>query len=96
MIIASGVFSFMNKRYKVLLTTIIVEFILLSVLNRIGFKVQTWIGNAIGLFLVIFPIETLLFLLSKDEKFSANKKLCFNLGFWYLAICYLLGLIVAI
>ena len=85
--------SLMRKHYRTLLVIIIIEWIIIVFLNRIGFSAQSWIGNVIGVFIVLLPIEAMLFLLSNDERFSSRKKTCFRLGFWFLAISYLSGII---
>lgn len=68
-----------------------IELLIASVLQKNNIKIQSWIGNAIGTFVFLLPIQILLFLLSKDEKFSRRKKLCFKIVFWYINICYVAG-----
>ena len=83
----------MKTQYKILLSVFLVEVLIISVMKENGIKVQSLIGSAIGTFIFLLPIQVLLFLLSKDEKFSNNKRVCFNVIFWFINICYLLAII---
>ena len=81
----------MKKSYKVLLCIIILEFVILSTLDPNEVAVQSWIGKAIGTLICLLPIQTLLFLLSKDNKLAKGKKLIFKILFIFINICYVLG-----
>ena len=81
----------MRKHYKSLLITISIEFLIVSVLQKNNIKIQTWVGNAMAIFVFMLPIQILLFLLGKDERFSRGKRLCFKIIFWYINICCLTG-----
>ena len=81
----------MKKLYKHLLYLIIFELFVLSFLSQMNVQVQSWAGNAIGVFIFFLPIEVLLFLLGSDERFTKKKKICFKVVFWFIIVCYLLG-----
>lgn len=81
----------MKKQYKFLLIVFGIEFLIVSILQENNIKIQSWIGNAIGAFVFLLPIQILLFLLSKDEKFSKRKRICFKIIFWYINICCIAG-----
>jgi len=69
----------MKKQYKLLLITFGIELLIISRDNNI--KIQSWLGNAIGAFVLLFPIQILFFLLSKDENLSKRKKIIFKILF---------------
>ena len=81
----------MKKQYKILCSVIFIEVFIISILNETAVKIQSWFGNAIGALIFLFPIQILLFMLSKDEKFSKSKRMFFKIVFWFIIICYLLG-----
>lgn len=86
----------MNKTYSILLSIFFVEVFILSSLKEINIKAQSWIGNAIGTLVFLLPIQSMLYLLSKDETRSRNIRVCSKLGFWFIIICYVLGGIVTL
>ena len=71
--------------------TIGIELLIVSVLQKNNMKIQSWLGNIMGAFVFLLPIQILLFLLSKDDKFSKGKKNIFKILFWYVNICYIAG-----
>jgi len=81
----------MKVQYKILLSIILAEFFIFSILERNNIKVQSWIGNAIGVFVFILPIQILFYLLYKDEKQSRRKRKFFRIAFWFINICYVSG-----
>lgn len=81
----------MKKQYKFLMITIGIELLIVSVLQKNNMKIQSWLGNIMGAFVFLLPIQILLFLLSKDDKFSKGKKNIFKILFWYVNICYIAG-----
>ena len=81
----------MKKKYKILLTVIAAEFLIISLLSKSGYKIQTWLGNAIGIFVFFSPIQFLLYQLGKDDSVSAKKQKLFKGIFWFIWISYLLG-----
>ena len=82
----------MKKSYKILLIIIGIEFLFVApLLNELNVQVQSWLGNAIGVFVSFLPIEILLYLLSKDEKLSSFKRGLAKFVFWSVIICYVLG-----
>ncbi|MBR6531132.1 MAG: hypothetical protein IKT61_01355 [Clostridia bacterium] len=82
----------MKKSYKILLIIIGIEFLFVGpLLNELNVQVQSRFGNAIGVFVGFLPIEILLYLLSKDEKFSLLKRRIAKIIFWSIIICYVLG-----
>ncbi len=81
----------MKKRYSILLSIIAIDFFVLSILSKNNIGAQTWIGNAISAFVSLLPIQTLLFLLSKDSSISAKKRILCKTVFWFISVCYVLG-----
>jgi len=81
----------MKKQYILLLSVFAVEIFIVAILNERNIKVQSWIGNAIGVFIFLLPIQILLFLLGHNEMFIAKRRMCFKVAFWFINICYLLG-----
>ncbi|MEE1064771.1 MAG: hypothetical protein UH249_01415 [Acutalibacteraceae bacterium] len=81
----------MKKQYKALICVIVLEFVLLLVLDQSMLVVRSWIGNAVGTFIFLLPIQILLFLLSKDNKFTKSKRLVFKIIFMFTNVCYILG-----
>ena len=81
----------MKKIYKYLLAAIIVEICIVSVLDRAGIHIQSWIGNAVSAAVFFLPIETLLFMLGRDSDISAGKRMGCKIAFWFVLICYLGG-----
>ncbi len=86
----------MEKKYTILLSIIITEFIIISAFDKMKIQAQSWLENAIGLFLFLLPIQILLFLLSKDNRISKNKRTFFKIVFCFILICYLIGAITTI
>ncbi len=79
----------MKKSYKILLIIIGIEFLFVApLLNELNVQVQSWLGNAIGVFVSFLPIEILLYLLSKDEKLSAFKRGFAKVTFWFIIFGY--------
>ncbi len=81
----------MKPKYKWMLYLLAAEFFLLIMLNKSGMRVESWVGSAIGILITILPIQILLFMLSRDENISQNKRMCFKVAFWFVIICYCLG-----
>ena len=81
----------MRKKYTVLLSLFSIEIFIVSILKHRDIKIESWIGNAIGTFIFLLPIQILLFMMGCDEKFSKKKRTCFRVAFWFITICYLLG-----
>ena len=82
----------MKRRYKLLIAVSIVQYVVISALSDMNVKVESLLGSAIGTLMFILPIQILLFMLSKDEKYS-DKKMLFKVVFWYINICYVVGII---
>ena len=92
----NGVLATMRKQYTLLLHLFVIEIFIVSILNEKNIKIQSWVGNAIGMFIFLLPIQILLFMLGRDERFTEKKKMCFKIAFWFIVICYLLGGIVSL
>jgi hypothetical protein len=86
----------MKRQYKYVLFVIIGEILILSILKEYNVEIQSWIGHAIGTFVVLLPIQILLFLASEDDRLSKGSRKCFRILFWYIIICYILGGIVTL
>ena len=51
----------MKKQYKILLAVIIAEFLFLFYFIPEN-SIQSWLGNAVGVFVFMLPVQVLLFL----------------------------------
>lgn len=83
----------MKKQYKILLSVCAIEFF---VLNKLNFSVQTWMGNAIGSFLFLLPIQALLLMAGRDKDVGEIKRICFKLIFFLIIAIYLIGALVTL
>lgn len=81
----------MKNIYKVLLLLFIIEIIIIAILRENNLIVQSYLGNAIGVFLFLLPIQILLFMLSKDNDLTRKIRLCLLIVFWFINICYVGG-----
>lgn len=81
----------MKRKYKLLLNVLGIEYFIVIILSKLNIKVQSWIGNAIGSFVFLLPVQILLFMLGRDEDLSNEKRMCFKIAFWFINICYLAG-----
>lgn len=45
----------------------------------------------LGAFCFFLPVEVLLHIAGKDEKFSDGKRKCCKFLFWFIIVCYLAG-----
>lgn len=70
-----------ESKYKYFLWIIGAEFVLLVVLNKCGVSIEHLGARIIGLFLVIVPIEFIMFKLGKDERHS--EKNVFSLNWFF-------------
>lgn len=86
----------MRKQYTFLLYIFVIEIFIVYILNEMNIKIESWIGNAIGTFIFLLPIQILLFMLGRDERLTEKKRMCFKIAFWFIVICYLLGGIISI
>ena len=80
-----------KRCYRVLLLICLVEVLIVLIMNKNNIRVNSWVGNAIGAFIFLLPIQFLFFLLSKDEKFSKRIRVFFKIMFYFIISCYLLG-----
>ena len=80
-----------KRKYFILLSIVVIEFFVVSILNKANVEMTSWIGNALGVLIFCLPIQILLFLLSKDKSLSAKRQMCCRCAFWWIIICYFLG-----
>ena len=85
----------MKKKYIILCLIISIEILIVLFLNKNNIKIQSWMGKAAGVFVFLLPVEILLFLFSRDNKFFKKRK-CFTIVFWFIIICYVLGALASI
>ena len=81
----------MKKKYKFLLIVIGIEFAIVLALSELEFTIQTFLGNAIGVFVLLLPIEVLLYCLSKDTAISKGKRVLCTIAFWHICVSWLAG-----
>lgn len=81
----------LKKIYKLLFALIGLNFLIVCVLSSNNIVINSWIGNAAGSFLFFLPVEVLLHIAGKDEKFSDGKRKCCKFLFWFIIVCYLAG-----
>lgn len=79
------------KKYIILIIIIAIEFHILFMLNLLNVKLETWIGNVIGGFAGFFPIQMVLYLLSREPRVPEWIKKCCKGLFWFINICYILS-----
>ena len=84
-----------KKRYIILLTVVFAEIIIISALNKINVKADSFVENAAGLFLFLLPIQILFFLLSKDKNISERNRVFAKVVFWFIIVCYIAGAMAA-
>ena len=82
-----------KKRYIILLSVVFSEIIIISALDKMNIKAESFVENAAGLFLFFLPLQILLFLLSKDKNISERKRVFAAIVFWLIIVCYIAGAI---
>jgi len=80
-----------NKKNELLLYIIAFETLFLAYLGGKYGKVQSFLGNFIGLIVYLTPVEVLLHNLSEDEKVSETKRTICRISFWFIIISFLLA-----
>ena len=83
----------MKKKYKVLLSILGAEWIILALLNEAGVKILSWGEKVIGIVIFLLPVQILLFLLGHDESISKKKRMFSMIAFWFLIICFISGMV---
>lgn len=81
----------MRKKYTFLISVFFIEFFIVSILNKANIKTQSWVGNAVGTFIFLFPIQILFFLLGREYRLTKKKRTFFKVAFWFINVCYFLG-----
>lgn len=81
----------MKKVYKVILVLFLLEYLCLSLMNKLDIHIHSWIGNAIGALLFLSPLLILLYLLKKDEDISKKYRIIAKFFFWFLVFCFFAG-----
>ena len=84
----------MKKIYRILIGVFVAEIVFFSFLSESGLKVEFWIGNFIGLFICLLPIEIMLIMMCRDKSFSKRKKILCKAIFLFINICYILSAVV--
>ena len=80
----------MKRQYKVLIGMFFAGVFISSFLYEMGLRVDSWIGNFLGIFVCLLPIQILLIIKGKDQSVSKKKRMFFLILFWYINICYVL------
>ena len=86
-----------KKFRKILLIIIIVEWaitFLVAQLNQrtqLNLQAQTWIGNALGLLVLLLPIWLLLLTIILDTDINPTKRLIAKIAFAFLVVCFIGG-----
>lgn len=82
----------MQKKYKISLLIIGIEYLILYFWNKMGWwRIQTWIGNAIGTLIFLLPILGLLFMLGRDQAITPQKRMWCKVLFYFFIVCYIAG-----
>ena len=81
----------MKNKYKIIAILLVLEYICLSIMDKLDLHIKSWIGNAIGTLVFLTPLLILLNLLEKDEDISAKVRFSSKIVFWFLIICYIAG-----
>lgn len=81
----------MMKKNAFFYSLIIIEIVVILILKIMNIAVHSWIGNAVGTFVCLLPIEMLLFKLGRDVRYERKKQVWFKVIFWWIALCYFMG-----
>ena len=65
----------MKIKYKIILVILIIEYLVLWYMNKMGMHLDSWIGNALGALVLLAPIFVLLYLIKRDEDISMKFRL---------------------
>ncbi|MBQ8747589.1 MAG: hypothetical protein IJZ08_06965 [Clostridia bacterium] len=86
--------SFWNKKHRILMILFCTAMVFLFFWAKSGTPpVQSWLGNALGMTVVLFPAGWLLWDAGKSETLSPKARLCAKIAFWYILVCVLSGVI---
>ena len=77
----------MKKKYKILISIIIAEFIFLELLSFYNAPVNVFPLNMFIILVCFIPFGILLFFLGREENFSRRKRLVFKILFWHFTVC---------
>ena len=84
----------MNRKYFVLAVIIGTLIICVSIMKHMCIQIEGYVGNIIGTFVFMLPIEILLLMLSKNPNIKVTtRKILFAL-FLFIIVCYFLGALI--
>lgn len=76
------------KNHKLLVKIVVIEAIVLFFLDRMGFRVESPVFNAIAVLLFFLPVELLLLSTSRlPDKPPLLRGIC-KFAFWWVIVCY--------
>lgn len=84
----------MKKNYKILIGILLIEYFLLSILNKLNIQINSKVGTIVGLILIFMPVQILLYLLSRDFQISMKARILSKALFFSISIWCLAGIIV--
>jgi len=86
----------LNRVYRILRRILLLEAIAIFILDKY-FKPEFSLPvRMVGALICALPLQVLLFLLSKDNTISRNKRMLCTCIFWHINFCYAVGVILAI
>lgn len=83
----------MKLKYKISLSLYFIEVIVLNSMNSNGIKIESTFGSLLVIILFFFPLQYLLYSLSKDEVYSTRKRKYFKIFFWFFNYCIISSII---
>ena len=83
----------MKIKYKIFIAIIVIEACILQMLNLFGIKIESDIGNTIGMMVFCAPIFAVLIMLTREDGVSPTVKLLLK-GFMFFIAIAIIGPIV--
>ena len=86
----------MKQKYKKLKLMIVTDIILIVVMSNLEFEITSLIGGIIAIIVLMGPTIALLYLLSNDNEISDNKRILAKIGYLFICLAIISGIIVKI
>ena len=84
----------MKTKYKVLIGLSVAQVIGATYVKKYIGNVETWLGNAVGVFAFLLPIQICLWMMQRDPSISKRKSIAANVLFWFISFAFCAGGIV--
>ena len=86
----------MKTKYKVLIGLSVAQVIGATHIKKYIGNIETWWGNAVGVFAFLLPIQICLLLLQRDPNISKRKSMVAKVVFWFIIFAFCAGGIVTL